>query len=69
MQIYTLRGVEVQFPYEAYACQVCTTPSFIKLCNNVVDDWSCAARLHGQSYPGSARGVLESFHACNTVGR
>ena len=23
MQIYTLRGIEVQFPYDAYACQVC----------------------------------------------
>lgn len=24
MQIYILRGIEVQFPYDAYACQVCT---------------------------------------------
>ncbi len=26
MPAYTLRGIEVQFPYEAYQCQVHTSP-------------------------------------------
>ena len=27
MPAYSLRGIEVQFPYEAYQCQVHTSPS------------------------------------------
>ena len=69
MQIYTLRGIEVQFPYDAYACQVCT-----KLLLNPeaagsftladIDDGSCAAGLYGQGHSGPAGGVLDACHVC-----
>ena len=69
MQIYTLRGIEVQFPYDAYACQVCTklllypeaagSSTFAD-----IDDVLCAAGLYGQGHPGPAGGVLGTCHVC-----
>lgn len=69
MQIYTLRGIEVQFPYDAYACQVCTeslldleAAKALTFADNV--SCSCAAGLYGQGHPGPAGGVLDACHVC-----
>lgn len=34
-------------------------PKLASLSYATIEDWSFAARLHGQSHPGSARGALE----------
>ena len=65
MQVYTLRGVEVQFPYDAYACQVGTAPSIVLLDPRQYSVALCfAAGLHGESHSGSARGMPTCIDAC-----
>lgn len=64
MHQYVLRGVEVQFPYEAYPCQVRQLPDLKVIATEPTALLLTAVGVHGKGDPGPAAGKNRENSTC-----